>query len=130
MDDAPNLDAWLATDFTSRGFTTSTGCHWCNGNGEEADGPCERVSCQDEAEDDQRLARVVVARAAAEDCYRARTRAFALAARYMLEGDSLTTPRTRDAREQAAAWQAQGDDWMRKARTLSASTSTMEEAAQ
>jgi hypothetical protein len=118
MDDAlRGLDTYRTTD-RSIAVPTVTGCHWCNGNGSEEDGPCDRQSCQDEAEDDYRADRRVACRRAAEECYAARTRAFAMAARYIIEGDSLTTPRTRDAREQAVAWQSQGDDWMRKARSL------------
>jgi hypothetical protein len=118
MDDAlRGLDTYRTTD-RSIAVPTVTGCHWCNGNGSEEDGPCDRQGCQDEAEDDCRLARIVAARAAAEDCYRARTRAFQLAGRYILEGDSPHTLRVRDAMGAAVSWQRQAEDFTRKARAL------------
>jgi hypothetical protein len=112
----PSPDSWLTRE--SLAAPTVTGCHWCNGNGTEEDGPCDRQSCQDEAEDDYRLARIVAARKSAEECFKYRTRAFGLAGRYMLEGDSPHTLRVRDAMGEAVSWQRQAHEFLRTARAL------------
>ncbi|NMG22524.1 hypothetical protein [Brasilonema bromeliae] len=125
-------DEWFSTDYALRSapFEPVTGCHWCNGTSPEDDGPCEKQSCQDAAEDDHRLARILSARKAADACVVARVRAMQMAARYIAEGDSPYSTRVVSCREQADAWASDAEGWARKARELSSVTVDAVEAAQ
>lgn len=128
MDDAlDGLDNWLTRE-SPHAFRDVIGCHWCGGDGEVDDGPCERESCQTAAEDDHRHARIANLQGLASDCDRAVIRCYQLAARYVREGDGLNSERVQGCIRQAGEWMAQANDARRKARGLF--DVAMEEAAE
>jgi hypothetical protein len=110
-----HYDAWLTRDRADEvAVPDERGCYHCNGNGEEADGPCEREVCQDEAESQIRIRRIIECRRARGECLHAALRCLLMAARYVAEGASLAEKRVTDCIEQGHAWRDQAADWQAK----------------